>query len=85
MKAVSEREPKAALMYSHFEMAGLPGPELIAMLTSEEVMQPLSADFDNDADIALLALYQNKFRDNVEFYGRILMAHPGVTHGEASA
>jgi len=71
----------AALVYNNLDIAGLPGPDLIAILTSEH---PTAQSPGDGADKALLALYQSKFRDNVEFYGRILMAHPGVSRGEGS-
>lgn len=70
-------------MHSHYIAAGLRGPELIAILTSENAM--LAASAGTAADMAMLALYRDKFRRNVEFYGRILMANPWIWPGEGSA
>lgn len=72
-------------MYGHFTGAELPGHQLVAILTSETTPEGDSGSVsDGDANAALLALYQHKFRDNVEFYGRILMAQPGVWPGEGA-
>lgn len=65
---------QVALMYGHYD-AGLRVPELVAILTSEHAMPAMLAEtLESGADVAWLALYQDKFRRNVEFFGRILMA-----------
>lgn len=58
-----------------FHAAGRPGPELIAYLTSETATPATLAE--TPADAAWLALYHDKFRRNVEFFGRILIAYCG--------
>jgi hypothetical protein len=68
-------------MHSHYIEAGLRGPELIAILTSENA---LATSAGTAADLAILALYRDKFRRNVEFYGRILMANPWIWPAEGS-
>ncbi len=67
-------------MYSQHIASGLRGPELIAILTSENGLPDSPAGLATD--LAILALYRDKFRRNVEFYGRILMANPWIWPGE---
>lgn len=69
-------------MYSQHIAAGLGGPELIAILTSENALPDSPVGIATD--LAILALYRDKFRRNVEFYGRILMANPWNWPAEGS-
>jgi hypothetical protein len=50
-------------------------PEFVALIASQtEPASPLDFSSCSASDVGQLVAYQAKFRANVEFYGRILMA-----------